>query len=105
MGELGLLVAGAGGMLLGVFYFGALWLVVRRLPRVASPALLLGVTGLVRLAVVVTGFYLLVDERWARLASALVGFLAVRVALTRRLGGRVALPRGAGRDRTTAAGE
>ena len=93
------------GVVLGAFYFGTLWLVVRRLPRVSAPALLLGVTGLIRLAVVVAGFCVLVDEHWGRLASALLGFVATRVALTRRLGGRAAPPRGGGRGRIAAAGE
>ena len=76
----------AGGTLLGAFYFGTLWLVVRRLDRLAWPALWLGVTGMLRLAVALALFALLVGPRWDRLVVALIGFLAVRVALTRWLG-------------------
>ena len=104
-GALALGLACAIGVVLGAFYFGTLWLVVRRLPRVSAPALLLGVTGLVRLAVVVAGFYVLADDHWARLASALLGFVAARVALTRRVGGRAAPPRGGGRGRIASAGK
>jgi len=101
MDDAGLLIAGAAGMLLGAFHFGTLWLVVRRLSRARWPALLLGVTGVLRMGVVVAGFCLFVDERWERLASALVGFLVVRVALTRRLGGRGTSPRAAACERMT----
>jgi F1F0 ATPase subunit 2 len=80
----------AAGAVLGVFYFGTLWLVVRRLDRLAWPAIWLAVTGILRLVVVVALFALLVGTRWDRLAAALVGFVAVRVVLTRRLGQPVA---------------
>jgi F1F0 ATPase subunit 2 len=79
----------AGGVL-GVFYFGTLWLVVRRLDRLAWPAVWLGVTGILRLAVVLALFALLVGTRWERLAAALVGIVAVRVVLTRWLARPVA---------------
>jgi F1F0 ATPase subunit 2 len=75
-------VAGVG---IGTLYFGTLWLVVRRLHRVARPALWLGATGIGRLVVALGLFALLIDGGWARLVAALVGFLAVRVALTRRV--------------------
>ena len=50
------------------------------------PAVWLGVSGIVRLAVVLGLLALLVGTRWERLMVAVVGFLAVRVVLTRRLG-------------------
>lgn len=99
-----LALAFSAGGALGLFYFGTLWLVVRRLPRVARPALWLGVTGALRLAVVLAFVYLLVDPRWDRLASGLLGFLTVRLVLTRRLG-RPSLRRrrGPGQEPTTMA--
>jgi F1F0 ATPase subunit 2 len=85
-----LTLALVGGGIVGVFYFGTLWLVVRRLDHLAWPAAWLGVTGILRLAVVLALFALLVGTRWERLAAALVGFVAVRVVLTRWLGQPVA---------------
>lgn len=82
-GALGLALA--AGMALGVFYFGTLWLLVRRLDRLARPAVWLGVAGILRLAVLLGLLALLFGERWERLLAALVGLLAVRVAFTRRL--------------------
>jgi F1F0 ATPase subunit 2 len=86
----GLVLALGVGVALGVFYFGTLWLVVRRLPRAASPALWLGVTSALRLAVVLALVYalrpVLLAARWDWMVSALIGFVAIRMILTRRLG-------------------
>lgn len=92
-----LALALAGGTLLGTFYFGTLWLVVRRLDRLAWPAVWLGVTGILRLAVVLALFALLVGTRWERLMVALAGFVAARVVLTRWLGRPAEAPRRPGR--------
>ena len=74
------------GVVLGTFYFGTLWLVVRRLDRLAWPAVWLGLTAILRLAVVLAFLTVVVGTRWEWLAAALIGFLAVRVVLMRRLG-------------------
>ena len=87
------------GVGLGVFYFGTLWTVVRRLDRLAWPAVWLGVTAILRLAMVLALLALLVGTRWERVVVALVGFLAVRVVLTRWLGRPAQAPRRPGRDR------
>ena len=99
-----LALALAVGTLLGVFYFGTLWLVVRRLDRLAWPTVWLGVPGIQRLAVVLGLVALLVGARWDRLAVALAGFLAVRVVLTRWLGRPAEAPRRPGRDRMVTRG-
>lgn len=102
MGEVvGLVLALASGTLLGIFYFGTLWIVVRRLDHRAWPAVWLGVTGVLRLAVVLALFALLVGPRWERLIAALIGFLAVRVVLTRWLGRPEATSRRPGRNPLT----
>ena len=76
----------AGGAALGVFYFGTLWLVVRRLDRVPRPGLWLMATGAVRLGAVLLVIGLLAGTRWEHLFALMAGFLAARVVLTRRLG-------------------
>jgi F1F0 ATPase subunit 2 len=103
-GPLVLGLAFAAGVGLGVFYFGTLWLVVRRLDRLASPAAWLGLTGIVRLAVTLVAFALLVGPRWDRPVVALAGFLAVRVVLTRWLGRPASAARGPARDRMVTGG-
>lgn len=94
----------AAGTLLGAFYFGTLWLVVRRLDRLAWPAVWLGIAGIVRLTVVLVLFALLVGTRWERLVVALVGFLAVRIVLTRWLGRPAQAPRRPRRERIVTRG-
>jgi hypothetical protein len=39
-----------------------------------------------RLALVLTGFYFIMDHRWERIAAALAGFIIMRAILTRLLG-------------------
>jgi len=94
----------AGGALLGAFYFGTLWLVVRRLGRLRRPTVWLGVTGVLRLVVVLGLFVSLVGVRWERLVAALVGFLAVRVGLVRWLGRPAATPSSSRRRRGATGG-
>ena len=76
----------AAGVALGIFYFGTLWLVVRRLDRVPRPGMWLMATGALRLAAVLLVIGLLAGTRWEHLLAVMAGFLAARVVLTRRLG-------------------
>ncbi len=73
------------GFLLGVFFFGGLWLTVRRLTGSSSPGLLVLVSFLARSAAVLAGFYLLLQQGWQLLPAALAGFIAARMVLASRL--------------------
>jgi F1F0 ATPase subunit 2 len=76
------LAAGSG---LGLFYFGGLWLTVKQLPTTRHPiAWTLG-SLLVRLGVVLVGFYLIMGSHWERLLACLLTFLWVRNLMIRRL--------------------
>ena len=87
MGELfPLMLALAAGMGLGMFYFGGLWLTVRRLPTARWPALLSMLSFFARLGVVLFGFYLVMGGHWERLLVCLFGFLAIRIILVRLWG-------------------
>ncbi len=72
------------GTALGVFYFYGLWWTVRRLNS-HHAAIWLPVSFLVRGAVVVGGFYLVMDGRWEPLLAALAGFIAARIVVISRL--------------------
>lgn len=76
------LVAGA---VLGGFYFGTLWLTVKRLPTSAHPVRLMLGSYALRLAAALAGFSLIMHGHWERLAVALVGFVIVRSVIIRRL--------------------
>lgn len=87
MGELlPLMLALAAGIGLGMFYFGGLWLTVRRLPTTRRPAFLSLLSFFGRLGVVLFGFYLVMGGHWERLLVCLSGFLGVRIILVRLWG-------------------
>jgi F1F0 ATPase subunit 2 len=73
------------GFALGLLYFGGLWLTVRRMATAQSPALLFIVSFVVRAAVVVAGFYLIMDGRWERAAGCMGGLLLARTLVCRRV--------------------
>jgi F1F0 ATPase subunit 2 len=79
------LVFGAG-VVLGLFYFGGLWLTVRQIPLAGRPGLLSFVSFVVRTAATLLGFYVVMGGRWERLLIALAGFLAFRTVAVRRWG-------------------
>lgn len=93
MGTLWLVMAAACGLAVGLVYFGALWLTVRRLPRARSPALWVAVSLLTRLAVAMAVFYIVMAGEWLRVLACLVGFLAARAVLLRQLTGEAWPPR------------
>lgn len=80
-----LLMALLAGVGLGLGYFGGLWLTVRRLPDAKRPEVLSLSSLMLRLGLVVLGFYLLMDGHWERLLASVAGFLLARTALVRRL--------------------
>ncbi len=76
----------AAGMVLGLFYFRGLWATVKRIHDAHRPAMLIIGSYLLRTAVVMAGFYLIMGGHWERLVSALIGFLIVRQIMVRRFG-------------------
>jgi len=79
-----LLVAGFAGLVLGGIFFGGLWWTVRsglaeRNGFAAKqPGLWFLGSMLVRMAIVMLGFYVVSGGQWQRLLSCLVGFVVAR---------------------------
>ena len=74
------------GVLLGAFFFGGLWWTIQmRSPSEWSGVLFAG-SLLLRMAVAVTGFYLVSHGDWRKLVACLAGFLLARIAVTRLIG-------------------
>ncbi|KAA3633248.1 MAG: ATP synthase subunit I [Proteobacteria bacterium] len=72
------------GIVLGSMYFGALWLTLRRLSHARRPGLLLVTSLLARLSLLLVGLYWILDDgHWGRLMAVLVGFVSIRMLLTR----------------------
>ena len=82
-----LLLAAAllSGGLLGLFYFGGLWLTVQKLKPEKTPALLLVVSYILRLGLTLVGFYLVSGGQIARLLVSLAGFIIARQLLIRHI--------------------
>ncbi|MEA2108407.1 MAG: ATP synthase subunit I [Pseudomonadota bacterium] len=80
---LDLIMAFAAGLFIGSFYFLALWLTVRRLPKVRFPASWTLGSYLARSAVSMAGFYLVMSGCWERLLVSLLGFIVMRFILVR----------------------
>jgi F1F0 ATPase subunit 2 len=74
------------GMVLGTLYFAGLWHTVRRLPDAGQPLRILFWSFLLRAAVAMAGFFLVMNGRWDQLIAALGGFILAREILVRRLG-------------------
>jgi F1F0 ATPase subunit 2 len=79
-----LFLAFVAGIVVGLFYFGGLWLTVQRLPQTRRPAVLSLVSLFIRLGLTLAVFYLVMAGRWERLLACLAGFLLMRLLLVRR---------------------
>lgn len=82
---LALIVAGLAGCLLGVFFFGGLWWTVRKGLASSRPAAWFLVSLLVRMGVVLGGFYLAAGGDWTRLLACLSGFILARCGVAHGL--------------------
>jgi F1F0 ATPase subunit 2 len=71
-------IAAVAGILMGIIYFGGLWLTIQRMSQVNRPILILSGSFIIRLGMVLVGFYLVSDGRLEFLAVSLVTFFMTR---------------------------
>jgi F1F0 ATPase subunit 2 len=83
--SLNLALSLASGIFLGIFYFGGLWLTLKRLSQSRQPALLALASFLMRSALCLVGFYLVAGHGLEALAFCLAGFIALKFALIYRM--------------------
>ncbi len=79
------------GLCIGLFYFGGLWLTVRRLPQSPRPHRLWALSYVLRLAVLLLGVWPMLQQARNTPLAPFVGIatiLLVRLLLTRTLGAR-----------------
>ena len=83
-----LILAGSmlAGILLGTFFFGGLWWTIRAGSPSQWSGLLFSASLMLRMAVAISGFYLVSHGDWRKLVACLVGFLLARIAVTRLIG-------------------
>jgi F1F0 ATPase subunit 2 len=71
---------------MGLFFFGGLWLTVRKVPRSRRPLVGMAVSFFIRGVLLGFCFYALARHGgWIAVLAGLVGVLGVRTALMRRL--------------------
>ena len=71
------------GFLLGVGFFGGLWWTVQKGLTAKNPALWFFGSTLLRVSLVLGGFYLIARDDWRALLVGLLGFVIARMAVTR----------------------
>lgn len=71
------------GLLLGVIYFAGLWWTVRRGVAAKHVALWFFTSLLLRMSIVVSGFYFILGDDWKRLMAGLPGFMMARLLVMR----------------------
>jgi F1F0 ATPase subunit 2 len=73
------------GVALGIFYFGGLWLTVKRLPKTRHPVLLTWGSFFWRISTILIGFYWVMGSHADRLIACLITFLWMRNLLLKSL--------------------
>jgi F1F0 ATPase subunit 2 len=81
-----LMLAVGAGVLLGTLFFGGLWWTVQKSLSAKRPALWLLGSLVLRTAISLAGFYFVSGGQWDRLLACLLGFVIVRVIMTRLYG-------------------
>lgn len=69
------------GLLMGVFFFGGLYWTVQRLGSVKNPAIFMTLSVIIRMVVLILGFYLLADEGYQNILLGLGGVILVRLIM------------------------
>jgi len=77
-----LALAGLTGGGLGAVFFGGLWWTVRKGVSSPRPALWFLGSGLLRMSIVLVGFYFVSGGQWKRALACLLGFIIARFAVT-----------------------
>ena len=78
-----LVLALVAGLVLGAIFFGGLWWTVRKGVSGKSRALWFPVSMLLRMSIVLVGFYFVGQGDWQRLVTCLLGFIIARIIVMR----------------------
>lgn len=73
-----MIVAFVAGMVLGIIFFGGLWLTVKKAVIAKIPALWVFSSFILRSSIILVGFYFIGDKNWQSLILCLLGFIAAR---------------------------
>ncbi|MEO6684408.1 MAG: ATP synthase subunit I [Dyadobacter sp.] len=78
-----IIVALIGGLILGIIFFGGLWITVRNTLGTNYVAIWMLGSALIRTAVVLAGFYFISQGSLPRLLVSVTGFIAARFLVLR----------------------
>lgn len=78
-----MLLAVAAGFVLGLVFFGGLWLTLKKGLMSKSPGVLFVLSFIVRTGITLLGFYYVSAGSWQRLLACLVGFTIARFLVRR----------------------
>lgn len=82
--SIAILLSLGAGLVLGIVFFGGLWLTVRKGTASSVPALWFFGSFVLRTAIAVAGFYFIVaGGHFTRLVAALIGFVIMRFIIMR----------------------
>jgi F1F0 ATPase subunit 2 len=73
-----LILAWIAGLVLGAIFFGGLWWTVRKGVSSPHPALWFLGSMMLRMGIVLAGFYFVGQNHWQRLVACLLGFVIAR---------------------------
>jgi F1F0 ATPase subunit 2 len=71
-------LAGMTGIVLGIFFFGGLWITVRKSVSSNQPALWFLLSLILRVSITMLGFYYVSAGSWQKLTACLIGFTLAR---------------------------
>lgn len=71
------------GLILGLFFFCGLWWTIKKSITSNHPALLMLSSLIIRIGVVLVGFYFFSQGSWKRILGCLVGFIIAKFIVTR----------------------
>lgn len=74
------------GSLLGIFYFGGLWLTVRMLPGSLRPKLLWFSSFTIRQALTLYGLWIILKENMSAFFITLTAFFIIRFIMVKKIG-------------------
>ena len=70
------------GVILGIFYFGGLYLSVKKIDKVKYPSLLMTVSFIIRMSLLILGFFYISKGDYRNILLALAGVILIRFIMT-----------------------
>lgn len=71
------------GFALGTLFFGGLWLTIKKMKTSKMPSLFFIASFVVRIGVVLLGFYFIAANNWQNMLVCLLGFIIARFVIMR----------------------